>query len=156
MCRSMVKWTLLGVMVLTMLALPLTVLAAGQSGGSGEPGGSCAESYDYKYDPPPYKGTINVTYDPNTWLVTFSGTLEKAGNSGCVAILNNVIWEGYLTPDEWLNLTAQDFNGLCLTQINAYFPCEGAGYIEILGAHKLIKEGNAGSFEAIAMHLIWN
>ena len=154
MCRSMSKWTLLGILVFVLLALASAAFAGG--GGKPEPGGGCpeAEIKDFRYDPPPYKGTITLLWEDN--FVTFSGTVDKAGNSECVAYFpEGTPWDG-MAEEDFINLVAHDLNGTCLIDLDDYFPfgCEAPGYYELLGAHKFNRvTDHVIIFDAMLMHV---
>lgn len=157
----------LGVLTIT-AATALMLLTAGPSivMAGGEGGAGCGGE-DAKYDPAPYIGTLTVKWDgPDGYglgLVTATGIVEQAGNSGCVGNFNDypfavVPFDGEGPPLGFVNWDGKSLRGYCDQNLGQPFGCfsdQEDFQMVAVGGLKWAPDQTSFTAKFVIMHLIY-
>jgi hypothetical protein len=141
--------TLLGTVAVVLFSLlaPASIIY----GGIAEPGGACPTEVDLVFAPPPYLGTLTVTWTvvAQNSVVSFhtnNQRIEQVGPSLCAlqaAPGNPVPFVEGVTQQQFQSTTAQDLMNICMGGVDTFFslpdgqPCVSDVFFQIIGAHNL-------------------
>jgi hypothetical protein len=136
------KILVISMMAAAALFLMQTMIFAG--GTNPEPGTGCAADGRLKYIPPPFTGTVTLTYSTSSSTINVTGELTQVGNPDCTVIINYL----YIGVDQigWNNLKPVELRQQCLeTGVDFNFSSVGCGneysnveYFEAVGVGNLI------------------